>query len=460
MADETKRADDQRAPATGNTEEMSGGRRNAVRAILALTTLLAIVGIFAVWANRQLLNTDYWTDTSSALLESPPIRAEISDFLVDELYTNVDVSGEVEQVLPEALKPLATPVAGALRQVLDQAANKALEDARVQAVFEDANRITHEQFVALVEGKDSGVIQTPQGGAVILDLRPILGSVAARAGLPASVQEKLPPDAGRLTVLQSDAVDGLQKGAKLLKALAVVLTLLVIGGYGLALYLARGRRRQTVMNIGISLIVACVVVLVLRGVVGDAVVNSLAQTDAVVPAADAAWSISTDLLATMAGAAAFIGIPFILAALLAGPSGPATDARRWMAPTLRDRPEILYGVTGLLVVLLFAWGPIPATRQPFGMLLFTALAFAGAWALQRQTAEEFPDAVANPGALREAVRKRTRRSSAPATAAVASRRAPAASDRVAKLERLSALRDGGALSEEEFAAEKARLLGE
>lgn len=458
MADETERPGEN-APA-GATEP-TRGRRVAVRAIFVATTVLAIVGIFAVWANRQLLNTEYWTDTSSALLASEPIRAELSDYLVDELYSNVDVGSEIEQVLPEELKPLATPVAGALRQVLDRAADKALSDARVQNAWENANRITHEQFVALVEGKDTGVIQTPGGGAVILDLRPILGSVAARAGLPASVQDKLPADAGRLKILQSDEVDGLQKGAKLLKAVALVLTLLVVGGYVLAVYLARGRRRQALMSVGISAIVACVVVLVLRGVVGDAVVNSLAKTNAVVPAADAAWSISTDLLATIAGAFAFAGIPFILAALLAGPSKAATDLRRSMAPTLRDRPEILYGVTGLLVVLLFAWGPIPATRNPPWMLLFTVLAFVGAWALQRQTGEEFPDAVANPGGVKAAVRERAGKASAAASKTFAGRRTPGptADERVAQIERLTALRDSGALSPEEFAAEKRRLLG-
>jgi hypothetical protein len=39
-----------------------------VRAILAFATLLAVLAIFAIWANRQLLNPTNWSNTSTALL--------------------------------------------------------------------------------------------------------------------------------------------------------------------------------------------------------------------------------------------------------------------------------------------------------------------------------------------------------------------------------------------------------
>jgi hypothetical protein len=47
--------------------------RHARRRVLPLTlitvgSVLALLAIFALWANRQLLDTDNWTDTSTQLL--------------------------------------------------------------------------------------------------------------------------------------------------------------------------------------------------------------------------------------------------------------------------------------------------------------------------------------------------------------------------------------------------------
>ena len=43
-------------------------------ALIVVASLLTFLAIFAVWANRQLLNTDNWTDTSTELLENRVIR--------------------------------------------------------------------------------------------------------------------------------------------------------------------------------------------------------------------------------------------------------------------------------------------------------------------------------------------------------------------------------------------------
>ena len=43
-------------------------RRWGVGAILVLATIVATVTILAVWAQRQVANTDNWTDTTTQLL--------------------------------------------------------------------------------------------------------------------------------------------------------------------------------------------------------------------------------------------------------------------------------------------------------------------------------------------------------------------------------------------------------
>jgi hypothetical protein len=362
-----------------------------VRSLIGVATVLGIVAIFAVWANRQLLDSGYWTTTNAKLIESPPIREAVSGYLTEQLYANVDVAGELGNKLPSELKPLAAPAAGALKDVVQKGINLLLERPGVQELWRKANQITHAQFVRLIENKGS-VVKLPGGGAVVLDLRPMLGEVAEKVGAPVTLVNKIPPKVAQLRIVTSKQLNTMQNAVNLLRSLALVLPLLVVAMFALAVYLARGRRRQTLIEVGVAFIGAGLVVVVARGIIGDKVVNSLATTEAVRPAAQAAWSIGTSVLADVAWSTVLIGIPVILAGLLAGPTRSATSLRHLMAPYLRDRPDITFGALALLLLLLFAWGPIVATKTLSGIAIIIVLAVFGTEMLRRQTAVEFPHA--------------------------------------------------------------------
>ena len=124
----------------------------------------------------------------------------------------------------------------------------------------------------------------------------------------------------------------------------------------LAVYLAEGRRRRTLLFAGIDLVLAGAIVLVARNVAGSAVVDSLAKTDAAKPAAEAAWTIGTTMLRDVAQATIIVGIPVIIAAWLAGPMRPAVALRRAAAPWLRERPGLVFAMAGVLVLLVVPGG--------------------------------------------------------------------------------------------------------
>lgn len=420
-----------------------------VRSLIGIATVIGVVAIFAVWANRQLLNTDGWTTTSAKLIESPPIREAVSGYATEQIYANVDVAGELRSSLPTQLKPLAAPAAGALRSVVQKGVSLALERPFVQDLWRSANEVAHAEFVKLIENKGT-VVKLPGGGTVVLDLRPLVAQAAARVGVPASAVEKIPPKAAEIQVVKSKQLQALQTAVNVLRNLAIALPLLTLFLYGLAVYLARGRRPHTLIAVGSALIIAGAVVLIARSLIGKAVVNSLASTESVRPAAEAAWSISTGILVEVAGAVIFVGVPVILAGMLGGPSRTATSLRHSMAPYLRDQPGIAFGVVGLLLIILFAWGPIPATRNWLGILLIIALSAFGAQMLRREAVAEFPDAQTGPpGALRSRLRSVSGRFAH-------THRSPPPGD--GQLQSLSRLHDSGALSDEEYAAAKRRLL--
>src|SRR4051794_7946818 len=437
--------------------------RFTVPALLTVGTILAVISIFAVFANRQVLNADNWADTSSQLLASPAVRTQVSDYLVDQVYSNVDVKGEVAGALPKRLQPLAGPAANGLRELAEKRMDRLLGRPKVQEAWKGANKITAEQFINLAEGNSKAV--TAQGNAVVLNLDVILKELIQRLGLPRSLGDKVPASAGKITVMSSSQISTIQSAANVLKNLAIVLPVLAFGMFGLAVFLARDRRRHTLMTVGIDIVLAGVLVLIARRVLGNHVVDALATTDAVRPAAEDVWSIGTGILQNVAQAMVIGGIPIIFCAWLAGPPRPAVAFRRATAPWLRESPGLTYGVVAAIVLLVIAWGPIPATRMAIPVLIMIGLVILGTEVLRRQTALEFPDAtVEGTRASFSAGATRARKAVFGPHGATNGDRGTHGGepmpDTVAQLERLSALHDTGALTDEEFAAEKRVLVGQ
>jgi hypothetical protein len=94
--------------------------------------VLAYLAILAIWTDRQLLDTGNFARSSSEMLERPVVRARVAEYLVDELYANVDVEADIREALPERAQPLAGPAAGALRNAAERAANEILARPRAQ----------------------------------------------------------------------------------------------------------------------------------------------------------------------------------------------------------------------------------------------------------------------------------------------------------------------------------------
>lgn len=375
------------------TSERASGwttRRIVTDVLLTVTTVLTIVAIVAIWANRQLLNADNWAQTSTSLLQSPAVRSATANYLVDQLYANVDVAGTIDNALPPRLAPLAAPLAGALRNAAVQGTELALSRPLVQDAWRLANRAADQQLIAIVNGRKGAVAYND--GKVSLNLRTILNQVASRLGISADLGSKLPPAAANLVILQAREIKLVQDIGQALSGLALILYILVPLLFVITMLVApAGRRRRTLMSIGVSGIVAGLVVILFRSVIVTQVPASLVKDASIRPAAGEIVSIATTLLTQVAGAVILIAVVVVVCAWFAGPSRFAVPARRWLAPHFRAHPVGLYGGVAAVLLLLFIWQPIPATGKPIGMLVFTVLAAIGTETLRRQMSREFPE---------------------------------------------------------------------
>src|SRR4051812_9564484 len=459
-------------------------RRITATVLVVAASLAAFLAIFAIWANRQLLNTDNWTAASSKLLQNVVIRNQLADYLVDQLYANVDVACELRSALPERLQPLAGPAAGGLRELAERQAKQTLARPRAQQRWEDSNRQAHIALLKILDGGGPNV--STQNGRVVLDLRNLLGETQARVGLGGRLAKGLPPGAAELEIMRSDQLSTAQTAFRILKPLPIVLVALSLALFGAALAVGRGWRRRAVRMYGAGFVVAGVAALAAASLIGNSVVDSLASTQAQRPAIADTWTIATELLRQAAVAAIGYGVFMILGAWISGPTRWAVAVRRFLAPYLSSPALAYVALAALLAAVLLWWQPTPATRNPVTALLLGLLVAAGFEALRHQTAREFPGADRREAARlrRERVRGAVtgagrwagagaqtvvRQAVTVAGSASGELRArggnghgePSASDtRLEALERLARLRDAGTLDEAEFQAEKARLLAE
>ena len=120
-----------------------------------------------------------------------------------------------------------------------------------------------------------------------LNLGSLLTNLAGQIGLAKNLAEKLPPDAGQITILKSEQLKTAQDIVVAIKGLALLLSILTFLVFGLAIYLTQGGRWVTVLFSGVALIVAALLVLVLRQVAGGIVVDQLVKQENVKPAAEA-----------------------------------------------------------------------------------------------------------------------------------------------------------------------------
>ncbi|HEY7266645.1 MAG TPA: SHOCT domain-containing protein [Solirubrobacterales bacterium] len=435
--------------------------RIKVRILVAAASILAFLAIFTSWIDRQLLDTDEWVHTSGKLLEDKEISDALATYAVDQLYANVDVNALLKKRLPHDLQPLSAPASAGLREFATQAGQDALQSPRIQEAWKNANRIAHRQLVSILKGNHEAV--SSQNGRVVLNLRPLVLQLADRIGVKKQLNQRLPPDVGQLEVADSNQLDTAQTITSLIQGLAWLFTLGSVALFGIAVYLARGRRWVVVLGYGLGLVAAGLAAIAVRSAAKGLVVDSLAQTEPARVPAQHAWDIATALLHSIASSVIIFGVLFVVASFLASPASAAVSIRQALAPTLRERRGLVWSVfAGVALLAVIIWPP-DGTRALVLTLVLIALAGIGLGALIRKTEMEFPGV--KRGDWTAAMRDRARRAGTEAGRRLGSAmrgltdgETDPEDAKLDRLERLGELKEKGVLTATEFRDQKKKIL--
>lgn len=242
-------------PAVG--EHRHPRARQVLAAVLIVVScVLAPLTVTAIWLRNQLLDTDRYVETVAPLASDPAIVDAAAASITATLFENIDVEQEAREALPKRARFLAAPLAAGVRAVTEQAAIRALESDFFENVWQEANRVAHNQVESVLTG--GGRIISTEDGRVTLDLTAIIEEVREfldDRGITLFNSIPINRLALRFELFDASQLADAQRGVRLLDTLAWVLPFVVVGLLGAGAWLSRNRRR-TVIRWGIGTAIA------------------------------------------------------------------------------------------------------------------------------------------------------------------------------------------------------------
>lgn len=279
---------------------MSSRRRLVLsRLLLVLATILTILALLAGWVRGQLLDEQRYVETSVAVLADARVQAATAAYLADQLVAAPALEAALIERLPGRTKAVAGRASTAAERATERAALGALSSRAFQMLWREANAVTFRQLRRAIEDGDRG--------ALVLDLRPLLSKLAAQLGLEGRTVANLPERAGLIRILSAEEVDDVRGATHALQVAATALAIAAVLAL-LAGMLLSPTRASGIAGAGVAVVVAGAAVLLVRVLVGGALIDGIVTDGSIATAGKRAWWILTDYLATLAGTAILAGV--------------------------------------------------------------------------------------------------------------------------------------------------------
>jgi hypothetical protein len=318
-----------------------GGRWRAAAAavLITLACVLAPLSVTAIWASRQISNTDQYIETVAPLANDPAVQSTIADAVTREIFAAIDIQGITKETLDAIsqqglpprvaanLQALTGPLVNGLQGFIRTQVANVVASPQFATVWKEANRSAHTELVNLLEGNQGGALSA-RNDTVTLNLAPIIAQVKERLVASGfSLADKIPVVDKSIVLVQSGGVTKAQGLYRLLNTLGIWLPIIALFLLAAGVYVARNHRRALLMGalgfaggmlaLGVALTLARVFYL-----------NAL---PAEVLSRDAGGSIFDTLVRYLRYSLRAVGALALIVALGAFFTGPSTSAARTRA---------------------------------------------------------------------------------------------------------------------------------
>lgn len=332
-------------PEAADAAASTGRGRNAgAIALVIVAALVLALAVPAVWMNRMLTDTDVYVATVAPLAQNRDIQNAVAAAASEAVIEKVDAKTRIQQVLPENLQIIATPVAHAVNDFITKESLTLARSDKFAQVWETVNRASHKALVTAVTGRDTGAIGV-EAGVITLDVGTIVSELRSRltgaglefvSGLPtANINKTIVLHESPVLARLTTTVDLVSRIAYWLPILGLTIA---VGAIALA-----ADRRKAVLWLGGALAIAALLPLQVIYFSQTLVVNQLYQLASIPePAAQAAYEIVFRDLVTADRAAIALGIVIWIGAMVVGPARWAAALRMGLSGGL-SQPDSTAG---------------------------------------------------------------------------------------------------------------------
>ncbi len=325
---EVSTSDQDQVPAanSGITQADKGGhagRKVSVAFLIFLGAIFLLIANVAFWAGFTLLNTDGWVAAVGPLTKDPTVSSILSQYVVAQLFEQVDIDQAAKDALPPEIQNLSGPLVAGLQKLADDMVTSLIQSDAFNNVWVGLNRVGHTAVMKVLKGEGDHLYF--QDGNLVLDLSNVYDFVEKEFGL--TDLELIPEaDQGRLVLFHSQQVAILQEVVSYLTAFTFLMPLLTVLAFVLAWFVSLWRR-ETLIWIGIVSVITMVISLVILQVSRSAVLTSV-QNPMLRDLGREIWYVVTHGLMVQT---IFLMIAGVLLSIGAWQSAPDSALMKWEA---------------------------------------------------------------------------------------------------------------------------------
>ena len=380
------------------------GRRWGARSIASLllfviAALITPVAVVGHWGRETITDAEQYIATVGPLASDPAIQQAVGDQVTAALVAKIDTDNLVSQFLDSFIKNptlnqrLTAPIAAGINGLIGTAVEKFLQTQAFQTVWIKTNQAAQRSAMALLEGKQAGIIQV-NGNQVVLDTTTLLTAVQAQlveSGLSVAANVQIPQTGHQIVLFETPLISQLQTIYGFTSPILRWLPLIVAALFALSIALAR-RRPRIFITLGAVLAVEAVLLLISLNVSQTAAQLKASQSGLGLAVA-AFWTTFFAYLVNGLQALLMLGVFVAIAGWYAGNSRWATTAREQVCTGLHQLGQpiapgvntfvrsyslfLKWGVAIVLGLILFGTGSIDLTRtfwlSALGVLLFAVI---------------------------------------------------------------------------------------
>jgi hypothetical protein len=363
-------------------------RRALVALLVVVGCVLAPISVIGLWARNTLLDTDQYVDTVGPLAEDPAIQRAVSDRVTQRLVTSVDIEGEIVAAFPRT-ESFAPSIASGLETFVREATLRIAQSERFHTLWENANRRSHSQILAVLEGEGTETVET-RDGKVVINVGPFVSLVKQRLGetgvtIFERVDDRIPQ---QFVLFDSEQLTKAQSGVRLLKRVTYLLPILALLAFAAAIALSPNRRR-TLLRAALGLAFGMALLLIIFNLGRSAYLDAIERAGRSREANAAAVDQVLGFLRLSVRTTFAVGLGVAVGAWLAGPGRLATRIREGVLGLVRGHGDrdvtavgrfvgtyrvalrvLVVGVGVLILVVLSHPGPL-------AVLVIAALVLVG-----------------------------------------------------------------------------------